>query len=294
MSASSTESPAPATPPWCSSTAGLRDHSYFSPQLDYFETDHRVVGVDLRGHGASDAPEGDYSMPALADDVAWVCGQLGITGAIVVGHSMGAVIGTQLVATHPEVAEALVLVDPATIGPPNELVSAFADSLAGPDGAQVRRSFVEARLFSPTDDAEIKERVLAEMLRVDDRVAAACMRGLECLGRPVRARVGAGPNTGHPCRPADERARDAGRDVPDARQCAHPGGRALQSAPGGGRGEPLDRRVRGKVGHPRATGGRPQTPPTPDQRSYPGPVTIREPGQDREAAWRCEATRLNG
>jgi pimeloyl-ACP methyl ester carboxylesterase len=154
------------------------DHSYFSPQLDHFELSHRVVGIDLRGHGASDAPEGDYSMPALADDVAWVCSELGVTGAVVVGHSMGAVIATELAASHPELAGALVLVDPATIGPPSDMVSVFADSLAGPDGAQVRRSFVEARLFSSTDDPELKERVVSAMLRADNRVAAACMRGL--------------------------------------------------------------------------------------------------------------------
>jgi pimeloyl-ACP methyl ester carboxylesterase len=153
------------------------DHSYFAPQLHHFAKDHRVAGVDLRGHGASDTPEGDYSMSVLADDVAWVCAQIGVTGAVVVGHSMGAVIGTQLAASHPEVAAALVLVDPAPIAAPSETGSSFADSLAGPNGAQVRRSFVEARLFSPTDDPQLKERILSEMLHVDDRVAAACMRG---------------------------------------------------------------------------------------------------------------------
>lgn len=154
------------------------DHSYFAPQIDHFRAGHRVVGVDLRGHGASDAPADGYSMPSLADDVAFVCGELGIEGAVVVGHSMGAIISTELAASHPEVVSALVLVDPATIGAPNDAVRAFADAMEGPDGAEVRRSFVAARLFSPTDDPEVKERVLTEMLRVDGRVAAACMRGL--------------------------------------------------------------------------------------------------------------------
>src|SRR5579872_1199929 len=154
------------------------DHSYFSPQIDHFAQSHRVIGLDLRGHGESDAPEGGYSMAGLADDVAFVCGELGVRGAVVVGHSMGAVVSTQLAASHPGTASALVLVDPATMGAPNEAVAAFADSLAGPDGVEVRRSFVAARLFAPTDDPVVKERVLAEMLRVDGRVAAACMRGL--------------------------------------------------------------------------------------------------------------------
>lgn len=154
------------------------DHSYFLPQLEHFEVGHRVVGVDLRGHGASDAPEGEYAMATLADDVAWICGELDLRGAVVVGHSMGAVVGVQLVASHPGLASALVLVDPATIGPPNEAAVAFADGLAGPRGAELRRSFVEGRLFLDTDDRAVRARIVAEMLRSDGRVAAACMRGL--------------------------------------------------------------------------------------------------------------------
>ena len=38
---------------WCC------DHSYFQPQFEHFQRDHRVVAVDLRGHGASDKPVQD-------------------------------------------------------------------------------------------------------------------------------------------------------------------------------------------------------------------------------------------
>jgi pimeloyl-ACP methyl ester carboxylesterase len=37
-----------------------------------------VLGVDLRGHGSSDKPEQEYTMPGLAADAAWLCGRLGI------------------------------------------------------------------------------------------------------------------------------------------------------------------------------------------------------------------------
>ena len=33
------------------------DHTHLTPQLEHFSDDHRVVAVDLRGHGQSDAPQ---------------------------------------------------------------------------------------------------------------------------------------------------------------------------------------------------------------------------------------------
>ena len=51
---------------WCC------DHTYFTPQFERFRHKHRVVAVDLRGHGQSDKPQQDYSMAMFADDLAWL------------------------------------------------------------------------------------------------------------------------------------------------------------------------------------------------------------------------------
>ena len=48
------------------------DHTYFAPQFYHFaHRGHRVVAVDLRGHGRSDKPHQDYTMQVFADDLAW-------------------------------------------------------------------------------------------------------------------------------------------------------------------------------------------------------------------------------
>ena len=65
------------------------DHTHFTPQLEHFSGDHRVVAVDLRGHGQSDAPRQEYTIEGFADDLAWVCARLGLENPIVVGHSLG-------------------------------------------------------------------------------------------------------------------------------------------------------------------------------------------------------------
>jgi pimeloyl-ACP methyl ester carboxylesterase len=38
------------------------NHTYFSPQREHFSKRHRVIAVDLRGHGESDKPHGSYAI----------------------------------------------------------------------------------------------------------------------------------------------------------------------------------------------------------------------------------------
>jgi len=42
------------------------DRSFFAPQAEHFAQRHRVVSVDLRGHGESDKPQGAYPVGAYA------------------------------------------------------------------------------------------------------------------------------------------------------------------------------------------------------------------------------------
>jgi len=72
----------------------------------------RRLAVDFRGHGRSSKPEPPYLWPAFGSDLAAVAEQLGVAGAIGVGHS---IVAAALV--RPEMFGAMVLVDP-TIFPP--------------------------------------------------------------------------------------------------------------------------------------------------------------------------------
>ncbi|HET7035992.1 MAG TPA: alpha/beta hydrolase, partial [Thermomicrobiaceae bacterium] len=101
------------------------DHSYVAPQAEHFRRTHRVVAVDLRGHGESDKPEQDYTMAQFADDLVWLCGQLSVVKPVVIGHSMGGVIAFELAARHPDLPAAVVALDSPII-PPQELREAIA------------------------------------------------------------------------------------------------------------------------------------------------------------------------
>ena len=45
------------------------DHGMWDPQMHALLTRFQVLRLDLRGHGASDAPAGDYAMAQLGQDV---------------------------------------------------------------------------------------------------------------------------------------------------------------------------------------------------------------------------------
>lgn len=69
----------------------------------------RVLAMDLRGHGDSDAPYGDYGIDRLAGDAASVLAGVG-QEVDVVGWSIGGLVGVRLADRHPDLVGRLVLV----------------------------------------------------------------------------------------------------------------------------------------------------------------------------------------
>ena len=70
---------------------------------------HRLVGVDLRGHGGSDNPSGVFTLDALRDDVLAVLDQLGLEKVHVLGTSLGGYVALALRARAPERVATLAL-----------------------------------------------------------------------------------------------------------------------------------------------------------------------------------------
>ena len=158
---------------WCC------DHSFFQPQVEHFQSSHAVTTFDLRGCGSSDRPEDGYDIPTLADDLAWLCEEIGISRPVVIGHSLGGMIAIELAARHPSVPSAVVADDPGPINPPTEtrrIYEGFAMELEGPDGEAVRRAWVEDGV-GPTAGAEQRQWIVETMCSVPLSVAAAGIRG---------------------------------------------------------------------------------------------------------------------
>jgi pimeloyl-ACP methyl ester carboxylesterase len=78
----------------------------------------RVLALDFRGHGRSQwADSENYGPPAYLKDVRGLIDSLG-TRVVLVGHSMGGVVAQWVAVTHPDLLDALVIVDSPHGGPP--------------------------------------------------------------------------------------------------------------------------------------------------------------------------------
>jgi len=135
----------------------------FADQLDELARTHRVVTLDLRGHGESDGPDDEsrYSLDRYAADLGNVLDALGIESCRLLGHSMGGMVVRRFVLGSPHRVEALVLMDTAP-GPVPGLDGEMIDlgvQIANEHGMEELKRVLDA--FSPLDSPAY-QRVLAE------------------------------------------------------------------------------------------------------------------------------------
>jgi 3-oxoadipate enol-lactonase / 4-carboxymuconolactone decarboxylase len=84
------------------------DHAMWDAVMPLLMRDFRVLRMDTRGHGASDAPKGDYTLSMLAQDALAVLDAAGVARAHVCGLSMGGMTALALAIEHPERVEKII------------------------------------------------------------------------------------------------------------------------------------------------------------------------------------------
>ncbi|MEK7693277.1 MAG: 2-succinyl-6-hydroxy-2,4-cyclohexadiene-1-carboxylate synthase [Chloroflexota bacterium] len=150
---------------------------------------HRIIAVDLIGHGASDAPAGEsrYTMAHCTADLAALLDALDVERAAVLGYSMGGRVALQFALAAPDRVAALVLesaspgIDDA--GDRAARVAAdraLADGIEG-DGVQAFVDHWEALPMWATQAAlpdEVRERLRAQRLRNSASGLANSLRGM--------------------------------------------------------------------------------------------------------------------
>jgi pimeloyl-ACP methyl ester carboxylesterase len=84
---------------------------WWDRMMPRLKRDHRVVAVDLLGHGDSEKPESGYSIESQADLAAEALSRLGVRDATVVGHSLGGAVSVALAERSPQLVNGLVIID---------------------------------------------------------------------------------------------------------------------------------------------------------------------------------------
>jgi pimeloyl-ACP methyl ester carboxylesterase len=162
-----------------SSAIWRRQHQQLGSQF-------RVIAPDLRGHGASPAPEGTYEMADLARDVLELLDSLDIVRAVFLGHSMGGYVTLAAWKLFPERFLALGLVSSHAAADTEEGRQGRY-KMAGKvsvQGSQVAADAMLPKLFSPQISANDPAIDLARQLMLGTPIAGivGSLQGMAARG----------------------------------------------------------------------------------------------------------------
>ena len=156
------------------------DSSSWAGQVPAFAKDHRVITLDLPGHGRSESPQdGKLSMDVFARAVEAVRSEANAERIVLVGHSMGAPVIRQYAHLYPQRVAGLVAVD----GPLDvrvfggELPPGFPPPLTGPEGRAAREGMIRS-MFIPETPTPLQQQILAMMLAAPEATAVGAMNAV--------------------------------------------------------------------------------------------------------------------
>jgi pimeloyl-ACP methyl ester carboxylesterase len=87
--------------------------NWWDRMMPFLDRNHRVIAVDLLGHGGSEKPGGGYTPENQADVIAQALERLHVQGAEIVGHSLGGSVSVALAERHRDLVSRVVIIDTA-------------------------------------------------------------------------------------------------------------------------------------------------------------------------------------
>jgi pimeloyl-ACP methyl ester carboxylesterase len=155
------------------------DARYWRAQVPHFSKSHRVVTLDLAGHGHSGTKRLQYSMLAFGEDVQAVTEATGSNRVILLGHSMGGSVIAEAARLMPDRVIGLIGVDtlhnieyPMTHEELSKMLAPLEkDFLKG------TREFVEPMIL-PSMKPQLREWILADMSAAPSAVALSASKSM--------------------------------------------------------------------------------------------------------------------
>jgi pimeloyl-ACP methyl ester carboxylesterase len=152
------------------------DARYWRAQLPYFSKNHRVVLLDLAGHGNSGLSRKNYTMEAFGEDVKAVTVAAGGGKVILIGHSMGGSVIAEAARLIPDKVTGLIGIDTLQdIEYP--LTQKELKMMTEPMEKDFRsgsRDFV-SQMILPGTDKKLVEWILSDMSAAPPAVAMSAM-----------------------------------------------------------------------------------------------------------------------
>ncbi|MCC5859041.1 MAG: alpha/beta hydrolase [Ectothiorhodospiraceae bacterium] len=152
------------------------DGRYWREQVSYFSRDHRVVVVDLAGHGHSGPGRENHTMDAYGQDVTAVLRDLDARQVVLIGHSMGGPVSVAAARRLPGSVLGIIGVDTFhDVG--GSLSPEEAEAWLAPLREDFRTGavgFVQ-QMFVDATDPELRNWIVADMAAAPPEVAISAM-----------------------------------------------------------------------------------------------------------------------
>lgn len=155
------------------------DARYWRAQLPYFAKNHRVVMLDLAGHGHSGTTRSQHTMRAFGEDMRVVTESTGSRRVILIGHSMGGSVIAEAARLMPSRVIGLIGIDtlenieyPMTREELKKMIAPLEK-----DFRTGSRQFVE-EMISPQTDPQLREWILSDMSAAPPAVALSAMNNM--------------------------------------------------------------------------------------------------------------------
>lgn len=140
------------------------DRHLWDEQVAAFAPRHRVVTLDLAGHGESGRTRAEWTIPAFGEDVRAVVEALDLRSVVLIGHSLGGPVILEAATRMPARVAALVPVDTLlNVGErsqPEEVDAFLAPFRADYKAASAK--FVREWMFVPASDPKLVQRIAAQ------------------------------------------------------------------------------------------------------------------------------------
>lgn len=166
------------------------DRGVWSGQLDAFAPRHRVIAVDLTGHGESPRAAGAWSIESCGADVAARLRPLGLQRVVIVGHSMGGDVAIEAAHQLGDRVEAIVWVDAYRSLPVDRSearIERWVEPFQRDFGGTMRR-FVRG-MFPAGADPAFVEHLVADMAAADPEAAVEMLQASLRYGAGVADRL---------------------------------------------------------------------------------------------------------